>query len=48
MKFLRFFIITSFVVLLMACGGAEERKAAYLEKAEQSIKAGDLKKRVLS
>ena len=35
MNFLRFLIITSFILLLMACGGAEERKAAYLEKAEQ-------------
>ena len=44
MNFLRYLIITSFIMLLMACGGAEERKAAYLEKAEQSIKAGDLEK----
>ena len=29
---------------LIACGGAEERKAAYMEKAKSSIAAGDLDK----
>ena len=44
MNYSRFLIITSLVAILAACGGAEERKAAYMEKAEQSIKAGDLEK----
>lgn len=44
MNLLRYLIIASLVSLLMACGGAEERKAAYMEKAEQSMKAGDLEK----
>jgi len=44
MNIIRYLIITSFILLLISCGGAEERKAAYLEKAEQSIKAGDMDK----
>lgn len=31
-------------LVLISCGGAEERKAAYLEKAEKSIVAGDYDK----
>ncbi len=34
----------TFIATLVACGGAEERKAAYMEKAKTSIKAGDLDK----
>lgn len=36
--------MAALVAVLVACGGAEERKAAYLEKAEQSLTAGDLDK----
>jgi len=42
MKFIFITIIT--ILFLSACGGAEERKAAYLEKARLSIEAGDLEK----
>ena len=34
----------AFIVALTACGGAEERKAVYMEKAKASMKAGDLDK----
>ena len=30
--------------ILVACGGKEDRKAAYLEKAQKSMQAGDLDK----
>ncbi len=33
-----------FITTLAACGGAEERKAVYMEKAKSSIEAGDLDK----
>ena len=36
--------IISLIVLLTGCGGAEERQAAYLEKAKESFEAGDYKK----
>ena len=42
MKHFLIMIITSMV--LVGCGGAEERKAAYLEKAKISLKEGDLDK----
>ena len=44
MKLTRYIFLISFVTVLMACGGAEERKAAYLDKAEKSLIAGDLDK----
>ncbi len=44
MKLFRIFILAFFAVSLIACGGAEERKAVYLEKAKVSIAAGDLDK----
>ena len=44
MKFYRILILTLFAYALISCGGAEERKAAYMEKAIQSIEAGDLDK----
>jgi tetratricopeptide (TPR) repeat protein len=34
----------SLAFIVIACGGAEERKAAYMAKAEQSLNAGDLDK----
>ena len=37
-------ITTLLMFALHGCGGAEERKAAYLDKAEQSLKAGNLEK----
>lgn len=44
MKLFRIFILAVFSISLMACGGAEERKAVYLEKAKVSMEAGDLDK----
>jgi len=44
MKLFRIFVLGFFAVALIACGGAEERKAVYLEKAKSSIAAGDLDK----
>lgn len=44
MKLFKIFILAFFVVSLISCGGAEERKAAYLEKAKSSVAAGDLDK----
>ena len=44
MKIITSFAIIALISVLAACGGAEDRKAAYLEKAEKSIKAGDLDK----
>ena len=44
MKNLKAYVLIFLVFALVACGGAEERKAAYLEKAQQSLDAGDLDK----
>ncbi len=44
MKLFKIFILAFFVVSLIACGGAEERKAVYMTKAKASIEAGDLDK----
>ena len=44
MKNLRAFIVICAALLMVACGGAEERKAAYMEKAQESLDAGDLDK----
>ena len=44
MKFYRILILTLCAYALISCGGAEERKAVYLEKAKASIEAGDLEK----
>ncbi len=44
MKLFRIFILALLTTALIACGGAEERKAVYLEKAKSSIEAGDLDK----
>jgi tetratricopeptide (TPR) repeat protein len=44
MNIIKALVIVSLAYVVVACGGAEERKAAYLEKAEQSLNAGDLDK----
>ena len=44
MKLFRIFILAFFTISLIACGGAEERKAVYMEKAKASIEIGDLDK----
>jgi Tfp pilus assembly protein PilF len=44
MNIFKALIISSVAVIVIACGGAEERKAAYMEKAEQSLNAGDVEK----
>ena len=44
MKFHRILILTFFAYILISCGGAEERKSVYMEKAKASIEAGDLEK----
>ena len=44
MNIFKVIIIASVACLAIACGGAEERKAAYMEKAEKSLNAGDLDK----
>ena len=44
MKSIQAFVVISVALIVIACGGAEERKAAYMEKAEQSLNAGDLEK----
>jgi tetratricopeptide (TPR) repeat protein len=44
MKSMKAFFVISLAFIVIACGGAEERKAAYMEKAEQSLNAGDLDK----
>jgi len=44
MKLTRNLLLVGLVTFLVACGGAEERKAVYLEKAEKSLNAGDLDK----
>lgn len=38
------FSVICLAFIVIACGGAEERKAASMEKAEQSLNAGDLDK----
>ena len=43
MKFHRILILT-FAYTLISCGGAEERKAAYMTKAKASIEIGDFDK----
>lgn len=40
----RLLLSISFITVLTACGGAEERKSVYMEKAISSIEAGDLDK----
>jgi len=44
MKFYRILILSLFAYILISCGGAEERKSIYMEKAKASIEAGDLDK----
>ncbi len=44
MKLFKIFILAFFAVSLIACGGAEERKSVYMEKAKASLEAGDLDK----
>ena len=44
MKFYRILTLTFFAYTLISCGGAEERKSVYMEKAKASIEAGDLEK----
>ena len=44
MKFYKTLILTFFTYTLMSCGGAEERKSVYMEKAKVSIEAGDFEK----
>ena len=44
MKNIKVLVILAAALLIVACGGAEERKAAYMEKADQSLTAGDLDK----
>jgi len=44
MKLYRILLLTLCVYALISCGGAEERKAVYLEKAEASLASGDLEK----
>lgn len=43
MKF-KFLLSTALITTLVACGGAEERKAVYMEKAKASIETGDFDK----
>ncbi len=44
-SFIKFLILISLTVsVLSGCGGADERKAAYLEKASQSMEKGDYDK----
>jgi len=44
MKISNILFVISLVFTIAGCGGAEDRKAAYLEKAEKSLNAGDLEK----
>ncbi len=44
MKLYKILILALFTTALISCGGAEERKAVYLEKARVSFEAGDLDK----
>ena len=44
MKFYKIMLLTFFAYTLISCGGADERKAVYLEKAKASIVSGNLDK----
>lgn len=44
MKLYKILMLVLFAYALISCGGAEERKAVYLEKARVSFEAGDLDK----
>ena len=44
MKSHKIFVLTIFLSTLISCGGAEERKSVYMEKAKTSIDAGNLDK----
>ena len=44
MKIFRILLLTLCTYALISCGGAEERKAVYLEKAKASIEAGVFEK----
>jgi len=44
MKLYRILILTICVYTLISCGGADERKAAYLEKAKSSMESGEIDK----
>ena len=44
MKLYRILLLTLCAYTLISCGGAEERKAVYMEKAKSSIESGDLEK----
>ena len=44
MNIIKTLVIISLAYFVVACGGAEERKAAYMEKAKKSLSAGDLDK----
>jgi len=44
MKLSNLLFVITLVITVVSCGGAEDRKVAYLEKAEKSLKAGDLEK----
>ena len=41
---MRYLLIAVISITLLGCGGAEERKTAYLEKARVSIDSGELDK----
>lgn len=40
-------LIAIFVIALIGCGGAEERKAKYMEKARESFDAGEFEKAII-
>ncbi len=44
MKLYRILLLTLCAFTLISCGGAEERKAVYMEKAKSSIESGNLDK----
>ncbi len=44
MKLYKILILAFFAISLISCGGAEERKAVYMQKAKASMEAGDLDK----
>ena len=44
MKLFKILVLALFAIALISCGGAEERKAVYMEKAKLSIAAGDFDK----
>ena len=44
MKLFRIFILATLGAALVACGGADERKSVYLEKAKTSFESGDFDK----